>query len=104
MTWQEALAWANGAGAAVIAGLFIAIVAEYWSAFQALAEKYKVGVYVVLCLVVPLVATALSIATGEGGEWGDVAGTWWPAFYNGLAAAGIGTLFHAWVPVPLRLP
>jgi hypothetical protein len=102
MTWQEALQFMNGSGAAVIAGVLISVLIEYWAGFQALEQKHKVLVYVALCLFIPALAAVLSIATGVGGAWGDVAGTWWPAAYNGLMAAGIGTLFHAWAPSPLR--
>lgn len=102
MTWPEALQFAIGPGGAVIAGVLISILAEYWPAFQALGQKYKVAVYVGLCLLVPVGATALGILTAEFGQWGDIGGTWWPAIYSGIGAAGIGTLFHAWAPTPLR--
>ena len=102
LSWEQALAFAKGPGAAVIAGVLISILVEYWAWFQAQAEKNKVAVYVALCVAVPLVATALSILTGVGGAWGDVPTTWWPAVYSGLMASGIGTLFHAWAPSPLR--
>lgn len=101
-TWSEALRFAVGPGAAVLAGIFISILIEYWPAFQALSEKLKVLVYVGLCLVVPVLATVLAISTGEWGTWGDISGTWWPSVWAGLSAAGFGTLFHAWVPSPLR--
>ena len=101
-TWNQALVFAIGPGAAVIAGIIISVAIEYVPSFQALAEKWKVLVFIVLCQVVPLAATILAIATGEFGVWGDVAGTWWPAVWSGLSAAGFGTLFHAWVPTPLR--
>ena len=103
-TWQEALNLARGPFAATIAGVIISLLVEYWAWFQALAQKTKVAVYVGLCVAVPLAATALSILTGEGGAWGDVATTWWPAFYAGLSAAGFGTLFHAWKPSALQRP
>lgn len=101
-TWNQALTFAIGPGAAVIAGIVISILIEYWPWFQGLSEKMKVLVFVLLCLVVPVLATVLAIATGEFGMWGDVAGTWWPAIWSGLSAAGFGTLFHAWAPSPLR--
>lgn len=101
-TWNEALKFAAGPGAAVIAGIVISVLIEYVGGFQALEEKYKVAVYVLLCLAVPVGATALAVLTNEWGAWGDVATTWWPAVYAGLTGAGIGTLFHAWAPAPLR--
>lgn len=101
-TWEEALHYVVGPGAAILAGLFISVLIEYWPAFQSLEEKYKVGVYVVLCVVFALGGTALAIATHVWGDWGDIQTTWWPALWAGFAASGIGTLFHAWVPSPLR--
>lgn len=101
-TWPEALQFAIGPGAAVVAGVIISILVEYWAWFQALEEKYKVAAYTGLCVAVPLVATALGILTGVFGPWGDVAGVWWPSVYSGLAAAGFGSLFHAWKPSRLR--
>lgn len=101
-TWEEALHYVVGPGAAILAGLVISVLIEYWPAFQATEEKHKVAIYVVLCVVFALVAQALAIATQIWGSWGDVQTTWWPALWAGFAASGIGTLFHAWVPSPLR--
>ena len=102
-TWEEALFWANGPGTPVIDGLIISVLIEYWPAFQAMKQKNKVLVYIGLCLLVPLVATVLGIATHVYGDWGDVRTTWWFAIRSGLTAASLGTLFHAWAPSPLRL-
>lgn len=101
-TFDEALRWLVGPGAAVLAGLIISVVAEYWAAFQTLDAKYKVAVYFVLCLLATFGGTALAVATGSWGDWNDIRGTWWPALWQGIAASGVGTLFHAWVPSPLR--
>jgi len=101
-TWTEALQFAAGPGAAVIAGIIISVLVEYWNWFQARQQKSKVAVYVGLCVAVPLASTALAIATGEWGSWGDIGGTWWPAVYAGLAGAGLGNLFHAYKPNSLR--
>jgi hypothetical protein len=101
-TWEEALHYVVGPGAAVLAGLFISVLIEYWAAFQSLEERYKVAVYVILCVVFALIAQALAIATHIWGSWGDIQTTWWPAVWAGFAASGIGRLFHAWVPSPLH--
>ena len=101
-SWPDALNFAIGPGAAVIAGVVISVLVEYWTWFQHRQQKTKVAVFVGLCVAVPLGATALGILTGVFGPWGDVAGTWWPAFYSGFSAAGIGTLFHAWKPAVIR--
>lgn len=101
-SWSEALHLMVGPFAAVVAGVVINIAIEYSRRFQALEEKYKVAVYVGLCLIVPLLATAAAVATHVWGSWGDVAGTWWPAIWAGLAAAGFGRLWHAWKPERLK--
>lgn len=101
-SWSEALRFFVGPGAAIAAGVIISILIEYRARFQALEEKYKVAVYVVLCLIVPVAATAAAVATDVWGAWGDVAGTWWPAIWHGFAAAGLGRLWHAWKPERLK--
>ncbi len=101
-TFEQALRWVVGPGAAVLAGLAISVLSEYWTKFQGLEAKYKVAVYFGLCLVGTFTATALAVASGLWGAWNDIPNTWWPALWNGIAASGIGTLFHAWVPSPLR--
>jgi hypothetical protein len=101
MSYADALAYARGPGVAAIVGLLISIACEWWPAFQASMAKTRVLVYVILCFVVPAAATALSIATGEFGSWADIARTWWPAVASGVAAATLGTLYHAYVPEPV---
>jgi hypothetical protein len=101
-TWEESLHWLVGPGAAVLAGLVISVLSEYWPKFQTMEAKYKVAVYFFLCVVTALGATSLAVGTGVWGDWNDVQGTWWPGLWAGIAASGIGTLFHAWVPSPLR--
>lgn len=102
-TWEEGLRWLVGPGAAVLAGLIISVLSEYWSKFQMLEKKWKVAIYFGLCLMATFSGTALAIATGVWGAWNDIQNTWWPAFWAGIAASGVGTLFHAWVPEPFRL-
>jgi hypothetical protein len=101
-SWSDALHFLAGPGAAVVAGMVISIVAESWIECQALEQKYKVAIYFGLCVSASLLGTLLAVATNVWGAWNDVQGTWWPALWNGVAASGIGTLFHAWVPSPLR--
>jgi hypothetical protein len=103
VTWDQALGFAMGPGAAIIAGVLISIGVEYSARFQALGSKWKVAVFTGLCVAVPLAAQALSIATGVGGAWGDLPTTWWPAAWSGLSAAGVGGLWHAWKPARLRV-
>ncbi len=102
MTFVQALEYARGPGIAVIAGLIISILVEYWPKFQAIPAKSRVLVYILLCLLVPLATTAVGIATGAFGAWTDITTTWWPAIAAGATAAGIGTLFHAYTPENVR--
>jgi ABC-type microcin C transport system permease subunit YejE len=97
-SWSDALHFMVGPGAAVLAGLIISFLSEYWAKFQALGAKKKVLVYIGLCIVSSVLGTALAVSTGVWGAWFDIQTTWWPAVWAGLAASGIGTLFHAWVP------
>jgi hypothetical protein len=102
MTFQEALQLARGPAVATIAGWMISALIEWWPEFQALQSKRtRVLVYILLCMIVPLAATIASIATGIFGAWTDIANTWWPAIWAGIGAAGLGTLFHAFVPEPV---
>ena len=102
MSWSEFLQYAASPGIAAIVGAILSVVVEYLPEYDNLEPKWKRLVFFGLCMVVPLAATALAIATGEWGAWGDVATTWWPAVYAGLTGAGFGSLFHAWAPEPLR--
>ena len=101
-TLESALHFLVGPGAAVLAGLLISVGMEYWPVFQRLEQKWKVAVYFGLCVGIALGAQAVAIATQIWGSWGDFQTTWWPALWAGIAASGIGTFFHAWVPSPLR--
>lgn len=92
-----------GAGIPIIAGLLISIASEHLGWFQAMKSKNKVGVYIVLCLIVPVASTAAAIATGVWGDWADIQTTWWPAIRAGLAAASLGTIFHVYTPPGTRL-
>jgi hypothetical protein len=101
-SWSDALHFMVGPGAAALAGLIISFLSEYWTKFQTLEAKKKVLAYIGLCVFSALLGTALAVATGVWGAWLDIQTTWWPAIWAGLAASGIGTLFHAWVPEPLK--
>lgn len=99
LTWGEFLHLLVGPTAATVAGLLISLIIEYWPKFQAVVEpKFKTAIFFGLCMLIPLLATAMGIATGEFGAWGDWQTTWWPALVSGWAAAGIGSLVHQWKP------
>jgi len=94
MSWGDFLHYASSAGIAVIVGIVLSVVVEYWSAYEVLEPKWKRLVFFGLCLAVPLLATVLAVATGEWGEWADWRGTWWPALVAGFVAGSAGTLVH----------
>jgi len=94
MSWSEFLQYAASPGIAAIVGAILSVVVEYLPEYDNLEPKWKRLVFFGLCMVVPLAATALAIATGEWGAWGDWAGTWWPALVAGFAAGGVGTVIH----------
>jgi hypothetical protein len=94
MSWGDFLRYAASPGIAVIVGVVISVGVEYWPAYDQLLPKWKRLVFFGLSLAVPLMATALAVATGEWGAWADLRGTWWPALVAGFVAGGTGTLYH----------
>ena len=98
MSFVDGLKSAAGPGAAVIAGVIIALLIEWIPAFQAVSSKHKRLVYTVLCFLIPFIATVIAIVTHTFGSWGDIDTTWWPVVISGLAASGIGQLVHAYAP------
>jgi hypothetical protein len=93
MEWTEFLKYASGSGVAVIVGVLLSeVIATYWPGFKALAARWKRVVFFVLCLVVPILASVLGVATaGWPGTW---VATYWPALVAGAVAFGSGTLVH----------
>ena len=93
MEWTDFLEYASGPGVAVIVGLLLSeVVTEYLPGFAALASRWKRVVFFGLCLVVPLLASVLGVATaGWPGTW---VATYWPALVAGGVAFGSGTLAH----------
>jgi len=94
MSWSEFLQWAASPGINAIVGVVLSEVATYIQPYEQLAPKWKRVVFFGLSMAVPLGATALSIATGVGGQWADFQGTWWPAIVAGFTAGSAGTLAH----------
>ena len=96
MSWSEFLQYAAGPGIAVIVGAVLSVVIEYVPGYAGLDAKLKRLVFFGLSMSVPLAATALAVATGVWGTWGDWATTWWPALVAGCAAGSAGTLVHTY--------
>lgn len=92
ITWEEFLRQLAGPGVAVAVGLAASELARYVPQFNPLAPKWKRLVFLGLCLLVPLSASALGILTCEWSfSW---SATLWPAIVSGVVAFGSGTLSH----------
>ena len=94
ITWSTFLLLMVGPGVNSGVGLLLSGIVEYLPKYNDLAPKWKRLVFAGLSLVVPLTFTALAIAIGEFGQWGDWQTTWWPALVAGASAAFAGTVAH----------
>jgi hypothetical protein len=95
MSWQEFLNYAlTPAGIGAITGLVLSWIVEYWPAYGELEAKFKRLVFLALCFVVPLAATAGLVASGFTGPWGDFQNVWWPALVAGFTAFTSGQVSH----------
>jgi ABC-type glycerol-3-phosphate transport system permease component len=94
MSWGDFLRYASSDGIAVIVGIVLSVVIEYFPAYCELASKWKRLVFFALCMAMPILATVLAVATGVWGVWGDWQNTWWPAIVAGFTAGAAGTLVH----------
>ena len=93
MSWDEALRYAAGPGIAAIVGALVSVLVEYWPWFGQLDALRKRAVTFGLCLVVPLVAAGLGVATsGWPGSW---EGTFWPALLAGFTAFTASQVVHS---------
>jgi len=95
LTWNAFLLAMVGPGVNSAVGFLLSFLVEYWPKYNDLAAKWKRLVFIALSFSVPLLFTALAVATGEFGTWLDWATTWWPAIVAGAASAFAGTLAHA---------
>lgn len=92
MTFADFLHYAAGPGVSAVVGVVLALVAEYIPAYQALAPKQKVLVFIAACFVLPLLAATLLGACGF--EPWSFDPLYWQAIVAGFVASGIGTLAH----------
>ncbi len=84
MSWEEFLRYAGGPGVSAIVGALLSVLVEYWPAYDALAPRWKRAVMFVVCLVVPVVAAAMGVASlGWPATW---EATFWPALVAGFTA------------------
>ena len=76
----------------VIVGVVLSVLVEYAPSYAALAPKWKRAVFLLVCLIVPLLAALLGVLTaGWEPAW---AVTWWPALVAGVMTFGSGTVMH----------
>jgi hypothetical protein len=93
MSWTEFLSYLRGPGVAAVVGVLLSYIVEFWPQYQSLESRYKRLVIAGLCFVVPVVATALSCASGMT-VWGDWPDTWWPALVAGFVAFSSNQFAH----------
>jgi len=94
MSWSEFLRYAAGTnGVAVIVGFVLSeVVEQYVPGFTSLTSKWRRVVFFLLCLVLPLAASALGVLTAGWEPTWEV--TFWPAIVAGVLAFGAGTVNH----------
>ena len=93
VSWDEALRYAAGPGIGAVVGAVLSVVVEYWPWFDQLKPLWKRAVTFGLCLVVPVLASVLGVATaGWPGTWD---GTFWPALAAGFAAFVASQAVHS---------
>jgi hypothetical protein len=93
MSWSDFLAFCAGPGVNAVVGVILSFVLEAWSRFEGLPPAPKRLFVALLCFIVPLTATALSVWTlgVNGSDWANV---WWPALVAGFTAFSTSTLAH----------
>ena len=93
MSWNDFLVGMRGPGVNVAVGVLVFYLADAWPSFETLAPRVKRMLVLILCMVIPLLATLASVAT-LGLPLGDWANTWWPAIVAGAAAFSASTVAH----------
>lgn len=91
-TFDTWLTWASGPLVAVIVGLILSVVVEWFPQYEALAPRVKRVAFWGLCLLIPIVAATVRGVLGFA-EW-SFDPLYWHAIWQGAGAAGIGTLAH----------
>jgi len=93
MSWDDFLGYASGPGINALVGAVLALVVEYWPRYGELEARWKRLVIFVLCLAVPLVATAAGVVTADWtASW---EGAMWPALVAGFTAYVASQAVHA---------
>jgi hypothetical protein len=83
----------RGPGINAAVGVLIYFLMDWWPDFGLLAPKAKRLLVMMLCLLVPLLATLASVAT-LGLPISDWPGTWWPAIVAGITVFTASTALH----------
>jgi hypothetical protein len=91
-TFDAFLQGLSGQLVAVAVGLLLSVIVEWIPAYDGLAARYKRLIFFGLCLIVPVAAAFLRWALGYVSLTFDP--LIWHAIWNGLGAAGVGTLVH----------
>lgn len=93
MSWSDFLVFMRGPGINAAVGVLIYFLMDWWPSFGTLESKVKRMVVLLLCLLIPGLATVASILT-LGLPMGDWANTWWPAIVAGATAFSTSTVLH----------
>ena len=93
MSWSDFLVAMRGPGLNAAVGVAVYFLADNWPAFATLTARMKRMVVLMLCMLIPLLATLASVAT-LGLPLADWPGTWWSAIVAGAAAFSASTVAH----------
>ena len=93
MSWLQFCEFLRGPGINTAIGVLLFFAVEWWPAFETLAPRMKRMAVLILCMVIPLLATLASVVS-LGLPLGDWSGTWWPAIVAGAAAFSASTVAH----------
>ena len=100
MTLIEALNLARGPGINAVVGVLISILIEYVPEWSELDAKAKRPIILLICLLVPILATFGLVALGQV-QPNDL-DLWWAAILSGATAFSTSQLAHIRKLVPFR--
>lgn len=85
MSWNDFLVAMRGPEINTAVGVLIYVLANHWPRFGTLTPRNKRLAVMALSVLVPILATLLSVLT-LGLPFGNWATTWWPALVAGVMA------------------
>ena len=92
MTFSEFLAYLEGPGIQVAFGILWSFLVERYPKWANMPSRDKRLLTLVLCMAIPLLATAVGVASGyQQNNWDLV---WWPSVVAGFVAFAASTATH----------